>query len=462
MEFINRKEELAYLKNNLKEGGLIIIYGRRRVGKTELLKQLKIKNKVYYLVKEQPLEKTLEELNNKLIKELNETQLLDNPLNTIEKLLGYFSDKRLIFILDEFPLLLKHKEILGNLQEFLDEKPKSTIILCGSYISAMEKIKDYSSPIYGRRMFSLKINPLNFRHLKDFFPKAKKEELVKIYGMLGGVPEYLLKLAPGSGKKQKPNFESFIEKNFFNKNTYLSEEAEFLLRYELRDLSVYNSIIKSIAAGYTALNEISQKSFVEKHAIIKYIDILTGLGIVKKELPYLSLKKEKLKERGALYFISDNYFNFYYNFVYPFKEEIGLGLAGKARNYFDKNFNSYLGFIFEEIARQFLIEKYGISFGRQWGSYNEREKGRILTKQYEIDLLSVDDNAKELLAFEVKWKDLDYEKSKRILMELGSKVERLPLDLKKYKIKLGIAGKNIKGKKKLIKDNFIVFDVNDF
>jgi len=415
------------------------------------------------LVKEQPLEKTLEELNNKLIKELNETQLLDNPLNTVKKLLGYFSDKKLIFILDEFPLLLKHREILGNLQEFLDEKPKSTIILCGSYISAMEKIKDYSSPIYGRRMFSLKMHPLNFRHLEDFFPKAKKEELVKIYGALGGVPEYLLKLTPNFNKKQRPDFEDFIEKNFFNKDTYLSEEAEFLLRYELRDLSVYNSIIKSIAAGYTALNEISQKSFVEKHAIIKYIDILMGLGIVKKELPYLSLKKEKLKERGALYFISDNYFNFYYNFVYPFKEEIGLGLAGKAKNYFDKNFNSYLGFIFEEITRQFLVKKYDISFGRQWGSYNEREKGRILTKQYEIDLLSViDDNAKELLAFEVKWKDLDYEKSKRILMGLESKVERLPLDLKKYKIKLGIVGKNIKGKKKLIKENFMVFDIKDF
>ena len=462
MKFINRKKELNYLKNNLKEGGLVVVYGRRRIGKTELLKQLKIKNKIYYLVKEQPLERTIEELNNKLIKELNETQLLDNPLNTVEKLFNYFLDKKLIFVLDEFPLLLKHKKILGNLQEFLDEKPKSTIILCGSYISAMEKIKDYSSPIYGRRMFSLKVQPLNFSHLKDFFPKAKKEELIKIYGALGGVPEYLLKFISSSGKKQRFVFENFIEKNFFSKDTYLSEEAEFLLRYELRDLSVYNSILKSIAAGYTTLGEISQKSFVEKHAIIKYIDILMGLGIVKKELPYLSKRKEKLKERGALYFVSDNYFNFYYNFVYSFKEEIGLGLVGKARNYFDKNFNAYLGFIFEEITRQFLIEKYGVSFGRQWGSYNEREKGRILTKQYEIDLLSVDDNAKELLAFEVKWKDLDYEKSRRILMELGSKVEQLPLDLKKYKIKLGIVGKNIKGKKKLIKDNFMVFDIKDF
>ena len=453
MKFINRKEELNHLKNNLKKGGLVIIYGRRRIGKTELLKQLKSKNKIYYLVKEQPLKKTLEELNNKLIKELKEVKLLDNPLNTVEKLFEYFLDKELIFILDEFPLLLKHKKILGCLQEFLDEKPKTTIILCGSYISAMEKIKDYSSPIYGRRMFSLKVQSLKFNHLKSFFPKIKKEELVKIYGVLGGVPEYLL--------KYDSNFKNFTENNFFRKDTYLHEEAELLLRYELRDLSVYNSILKSIAAGCATLNEISQKSYVEKYKIARYIDTLIGLEIVKKELPYLSFKKQKLKERGALYFINDNYFNFYYNFVYPFKEEINLGIIGEVKSYFNENFNSYLGFIFEEIARQFLIEKYKINFGRQWGKCNEKENGKISTSEYEIDLLSVDDKAKKIIAFEVKWKDLNCQKSKRILRELENKIKCLPLDLKKYKIKLGIVAKTIKAKKKL-KDDFEIFELKDF
>lgn len=463
MKFINRKEELNHLKNSLKEGGLIIVYGRRRIGKTELLKQLKFKNKIYYLAKEQPLGKTLEELNNKIIKELNEIQLLDNPLNTLEKLFNYFSDKKLIFIIDEFPLLLKHKKTLGVLQEFLDEKPKSTIILCGSYISAMEKIKDYSSPIYGRRMSSLKVQPLNFKHFKDFFPKAKEEELVKIYGAFGGVPEYLLKLSSNSNQKinRKLNFENFIENNFFRKDTYLYEEAELLLRYELRNLSVYNSILKSIAVGYRTLNEISQKSFVEKHSIIRYLDVLMGLGIVKKELPYLLPRKGKLKERGALYFISDNYFNFYYNFVYPFKEEIGLGLE-EASDYFKKNFNSYLGFIFEEISKQFLIEKYKTNFGRQWGSYNEKENGRMMSKQYEIDLLSVNNKTKELLVFEVKWKDLRFLDSKRILKELESKVQHLPLKLEKYKIKIGLIGKSVKSKEKLKKEGFAVFNLGDF
>lgn len=454
MRFINRKEELNFLQGSLKEGGLVIVYGRRRIGKTELLKQLKIKDKIYYLVKEQPLNKTLEDLNNKLIKELNAVELLDNPMNTVEKLFNYFLNKKTIFILDEFPLLLKHKEILGNLQEFLDKKPKTTIILCGSYISAMEKIKDYSSPIYGRRMFSLKVQPLKFSHFKLFFSKIKTEELVKIYGALGGVPEYLL--------KYESNFENFIEKNFYKKDTYLHEEAELLLRYELRDLSAYNSILKSIAAGYTRLNEIAQKSYIEKHVIARYIDILIGLGIIKKELPHLSLKKEKLKERGALYFINDNYFNFYYNFIYPFNEEINLAATRKASDYLKKNFNCYLGLIFEEISKQFLVKKYGIIFGRQWGKCNKLENNKILAQQYEIDLLSVDSSRNEIIAFEVKWKNLDFSKSRKILNELKDKMRYLPIELEKYKVKIGLIGRNIKDKNRLRKQGFLIFDLKDF
>lgn len=95
----------------------------------------------------------------------------------------------------------------------------------------------------------------------------------------------------------------------FKKDTYLYEEAEFLLRYELRDLSSYNSILKAIASGYSTLNEIAQKSYIAKNAIIKYFDTLSGLDLIHNEQPYLSGKKDKLKERNSLYFIKDNYFN---------------------------------------------------------------------------------------------------------------------------------------------------------
>lgn len=457
MKFINRKNELTLLNNNIMSGGLFIIYGRRRVGKTELLKQLKIPKefrKIYYLVKEQPIEKTLEELNNKFIKELNELSLLDSPINSINKLFNFLLDKKIIFILDEFPILMKEKSILGHMQEFLDSKPATAIILCGSYISAMEKIKNYSSPIYGRRMLSLKVQPLDFKNIKEFSIKSSKEDLIKIYGALGGIPEYLLKY---SG-----NFNNFIKTNLFRKDSYLYEEAEFLLRYELRDLSLYNSILKSIASGCTTLNEIAQKSYVEKNAIIKYINMLIGLDIVKKELPYLSAKKEKLKERGALYFIKDNYFNFYYNFIYPFKEEIDLGYTDKVFNSFNKNYNTYLGYIFEEVTKQFIIKKYKTNFGRQWGNYKSKKNGKIETLTYEIDLLSIDQETKEIIALEVKWKDLNYQKTKNILNELKNKIQYLPLKLDGYKIKIGIIGKNIKNKTKLKNDDFLVFDLKNF
>ncbi len=138
-----------------------------------------------------------------------------------------------------------------------------------------------------------------------------------------------------------------------------------------------------------------------------------------------------------------------------------MGLE-EANDYFKKNFNSYLGFIFEEVAKQFLIEKYKANFGRQWGSYNEKENGKKLSKQYEIDLLSANNKTGELLAFEVKWKDLRFLDSKRILRELETKIQCLPLKLKKYKIKIGLIGKSVKSKEKLKKEGFVVFDLNDF
>ena len=458
MAFINREKELEQLQSSLQPGGLFIIYGRRRVGKTELLKQLKLKphqnyRKIYYLVKEQSTAKTLEDVNNKFIKELNDFSLIDNPINNIEKLFKYLLNKKIVFMLDEFPLFLKEKEILGHMQEFLDNKPKSIIILCGSYISAMEKIKDYSSPIYGRRMLSLKLQPLCFRYLKKFFPELKPEDLVKIYGCLGGIPEYLL--------KYKNNFKKFIKENFFQKSTYLHEEAELLLRYELRDLSLYNSILKSIAAGSTTLNEIAQKSYIKKNVIVKYIDVLSGLDIIKKELPFLSTKKEKLKERGALYFIRDNYFNFYYNFVYPFKEEIGLGYIKQVVDYFNANFNTYLGLIFEQIAKEFIMEKFKISFTRQWGNYKIKENDQLINQSYEIDLLAVNKQCKEIMAFEVKWKNLNDLETKNILSGLRDKVQYLPVDIETYKIKIGLIGKSVKNKDRIKKQGFIVFDLKD-
>lgn len=453
MEFINREEELKLIKSNLGEGGLIIVYGRRRIGKTELLKQIKSSN-IYYLVKEQSLGKTLDELNNKFIKKFNDLSLLDNPLDDFRKIFKYLADKRVVLILDEFPLLLKYEGVLGHLQEFLDAKPKTAVILCGSYISAMEKIKDYSSPIYGRRMFSLKLQAIKFRHLKEFFPKLKKEELVKIYGALGGVPEYLLKYSR--------DFDEFIKENFFKKDTYLYEDAELLLRYELRDLSVYNSILKSIASGATTLNEIAQKSFVEKNIIVQYLDTLIGLDIIKKELPYLAGKSDRLKERGALYFIRDNYFNFYYNFVYPYKEDINLGYADRVFKYFKRDFSSYMGFIFEEEAREFLADKFKMNFGRQWGKYKVNEDGKIVNKAYEIDLLSYDEDKKEIIAFEVKWNDnIDYKKGERILRELDGKLKYLPLYSGSCKIKIGLVARNITDKNKFKKDGFFVFDLRD-
>ena len=174
-------------------------------------------------------------------------------------------------------------------------------------------------------------------------------------------------------------------------------------------------------------------------------------------------KKKKLKERGALYFLADNYFNFYYTFVYPFKEEIVLGISRPAEEYFRKNFDVYLGHIFGDIVKQFLQKVYGASFGRQWGTIRRTEKGKILNETYEIDLLFVDESQKVIRAFEVKWRGLSLKEAERTARALEQKVKALSVsELTDYRLDIGLVARRIKSKRSLNNKNISVFDINDF
>jgi len=452
MKFIDRKAELKLLKAHTKTGGLIIVYGRRRVGKTTLLRQLPGRM-MYYLVKEQPISQTLQDLNNKFIKEFKYLELLDYPITSFAELFEFLSDKKIIFILDEFPFLLKDKSILGYLQEFLDKKPPTTIILCGSYMSAMEKVRGYASPIYGRRMLSIKLTPLPFKYVTEFFPKIKASELVNIYAVLGGVPEYLLHF--------EKNFNDFIAKHFWQKSTYLYEEAELLLRYELRELSSYNAIIKAISIGLHSLHDIAQESSIDKNSIVRYLDVLMGLDIVQKSRPYLSMRQDRLKERNNKYTLKDNYFHFYFQFIYPFQEDINFNLTDRVQKHFKKYFPAYLQIIFKDIAQQFLVQKLKISFGAQWGKYLKKEGSSFQHTKYQIDLMGWNDQEKVLYAFIVDYQDLNKLDIQKHLEQLQEEIKAIPEDIAPKQIKLGVIAKKIMQKSSLVTKDIMLYELKD-
>ena len=348
-KFVDRKEELSRLRAAFKKNALVIVYGRRRVGKTRLLVEaVKDVPHLYHLCKEEEVNETLKTLSLKLFRLTGKEEFVRKPVNSFEEFLEALPH-RVVLIFDEFQVLVRnHPRVLGVLQEYLDFSQRNPIVLCGSSVSMMEELTGYGSPIYGRRTLSLKVEPLKFWHVGEFFPNYSVEELVKTYAVLDGIPEYLLRFDPALSPEEN------IRQEFFGRG-FLYSEAEFLLRYELRDLSTYNTILEAVGYGNRSFGEIRNATGIEGSKLPRYISTLIELGILRKEVPVTLKGKEKIRRRNARYSIADNYFAFYYTFVHPFKEEIELGLLDDPLENFERNFNRYLGFVFEKIARQFLI-----------------------------------------------------------------------------------------------------------
>jgi len=431
MKFVDREKEVESLRKSIGEKSLVFIYGRRRVGKTRLLLEaFKDIPTLYFLCREEEFSETLKRLSSKIAEVFEDKEIYSRPIRTVDDFFDYISDKEVVVIFDEFPILArKNPALLGALQEYVDMKrrAKNTVILCGSSISFMEEIQAYSSPIYGRRALSLKVEPLKFHDMSDFFPDYSREDLVKIYGCCDGIPEYLLRMDP----EKKPE-ENIIE-NLFNKG-YLYEEAEYLLKYELRDLATYNTILEALGERGRKFNEIQNITGIDKSKLPKYLGVLQNIGIISRERPLTS----KRNARNYTYKIKDNYFRFYYTFVYPYKESIEMGLNHIAIEHFKRHFNTYLGHVFEDISRQILIkinEKGALPFefeiiGRWWDRKNE------------IDLVCVNETKKKVMFWEVKWANINRRNGERIYASLKERSE-LVKEFRDYEKYYGIFAREI-------------------
>src|SRR3989344_887769 len=302
MKFINRTKEIKCLEEKFKskEAQLIVLYGRRRIGKTELiLKFCKDKKFIYFLGRLESKEDTIKRFNNLLIEIFEDKKLLNYPLPNWDAILDYIAEKiekRIILVFDEFPFLVERfPEIVSVLQDKWDGKLKDSkimIILSGSSIVMMEKYAlDYKSPLYGRRTVQWKVDKMDIVHLKEFFPHYHIEDLIMIYGCLDTIPGYLSKFS------SEKSLDENVAERMLSKGEFLYEEVEILLREELRDPSNYMSILSSIAGGTTTFNEINNRTSLDKSLLSKYLSILESLGIVEREIPVTETYKSKLKAK---------------------------------------------------------------------------------------------------------------------------------------------------------------------
>ncbi len=405
--FIGRNDELSELNSIYQKKGFrfVVIYGRRRVGKTALINEFcKDKEHIFYIAIEQNDKAALESFSNVILQRYPSAKSFIDVFPSWDKAFEYIADQagkeRLILAIDEYPYLAgSNPSISSILQKHIDtsfQKSNLYLLLCGSSMSFMEnQVLGYKSPLYGRRTAQLKIEPFDYFDSSLFFSDATIEEKVLAYGAAGGIPQYLGILAEESG------MEKGIAESFFKKTGVLYEEPENLLKQELREPAVYNSIISAIAHGATRLNEISTKSGEENKKCSKYLKTLIDLQIVKKEMP-----QGKKTERNSIYSLKDNMFRFWYRFIPQNVTNIESGLGEQVlKKRVLPVISDYLGKVFEDICIEYLKRCNSAmtlpfmfnAIGRWWGSNPETRM------QEEIDILAeYEDNA---IFGECKWKN---------------------------------------------------------
>jgi len=453
--FIDRERELEFLEEKFgNKRQLIVLYGRRRVGKTELIKQFcKNKDHIYFLADRRGSLLNAERFANIAAEHFGDipprVRNFDDAFTYIAKRLD---ERKIVITIDEFSYLVEKDDSIPSVFQLIwDEilKDKNTmLILCGSLVSMMENILSYRSPLYGRRTGQWKLSPLRFNNAKQIFPGYSTEQKVEAYSILGGIPFYL------NTFDDEKDIYTNIEEKILTKGEILYEEVEFLLREELRDYSSYLSILEAIARGNSRISEIANFSKIQTKDLPKYLNVLMRLDIVEKVHPIT----EKKTTKRTIYKIRDNFFDFYFRFVYPFKSELELGNTKKVMGIIKKDFNMFVGKKFEDISREFLYEMNlkGLMPFRllNIGTWWEKDK--------EIDAVAFNKEEKKILFCEAKWQDLSRSEAEKVLEKLKEKAEAVEWLNKIRKEYFCLIGKRLKDKKDLREKNYLVFDLEDF
>ncbi len=405
--FYCRENELYTMNRRYEKGKFecVVIYGRRRVGKTALINEFcKDKPTIYFSALSASAEENLEALS-KAIHMFKSPESFSAPIyhsfeDALEEITVLSKDRRLVFVIDEYPYLAKAEpSISSRLQHIIDhmwQQGKLYLILCGSSMSFMEyQVLGYESPLYGRRTAQLKIQALTYREMTAFHPKLSREDQALLYGITGGVPHYINKL------EVEDSLDEALLENLFDPAGYLFEEPDNLLKQELREPAVYNSVIAAIADGASRLNEIGTKVGLESGICAKYLKVLLELGILKKETPITEKTGKK-----TIYQIGDNLFRFWYRFVLGNMSVINAGQFPRLYERVVKSqYPDYMGLVFEQMCQEYLI-RYAKNLpilisqiGQWWGTDSETRK------QVQIDIVAESAEGKEYVIGSCKYRN---------------------------------------------------------
>lgn len=404
--FIGRDRELQTMEN-LYAGDrmeMVVVYGRRRVGKTTLISEFcKNKRAVFFSCLQMSAAQNLEALSAAVGRAEDEGSAAARTFasfsDAFTRMAELAARQRLVVVLDEYPYLAKAEPGISSLlQNFLDHQFKGTrlfLILCGSSMSFMEKqVLGYQSPLYGRRTAQFKVEPFDYWDTARWFPGRPREEQAILYGVTGGVPLYLEQFSPRGALREE------LLEHFFSRSAMLFEEPGNLLKQELREPERYNSIITAVAEGRSKLSEIASAVGLETGACSRYVDSLVELGILCRETPVT-----EPRSRRPVYQIGDPFFRFWYTFV---PRNMALIQSGRMERAYDEvvgsRLHDHMGQVFERICREWLLfHADDLPFlpaaaGRWWGGDPKTKK------QAEIDLVAPSTDGAQVIVGSCKFR----------------------------------------------------------
>lgn len=446
--FVDRESELSFMEELWeRDNSFLPIYGRRRVGKTRLVKEfIKDKPAVYHLARNSTYLDNLRDFAGAVLERYPSPYLTPESFSSFADVFRYLSEKgKIVVVIDEFPYLIQSdKRVLSEFQYIVDEVVRASklhLILVGSSVGMMEEhVLSQKSPLYGRRDGQIRLEPLDFFNSWRLL-RVDLEEAVRIYGVTGGIPAYLILFSRFGDVKRLA----------FSKQGFLYAEGDFLLSSELREPKVYKLVLKAIAEGRTRFNEISTFTGIPRSNLFKYVEVLERLGFLKREKPITAPPKTK----NTRYRISDKYIRFYFRFVERYRDEVELESLDFWEEFLEE-YNAYLGGIFEDVARQFLVGLNRV--GKL--PFRLTKIGRWWHKNEEIDLVALNERERRALLVEVKWKDLSVREVRGVLKDLERKGELIGLD--GWEKSYGIVAKKVEGKGRLRENGFFTWDLSDF
>lgn len=352
--FIDRRDELSSLQARYQGSSaeMIMLYGRRRVGKSELIDQFIEKNSgVRILAREETKELQLKQVSSELVHHYQDRHLESVLFPDWDAVFSYIrshAEERTIIAFDEFPYLVKEDSSLPSILQFHWDTwlrdSQVFLILSGSSISMMEELTmQYKSPLYGRRTGQYLLKPLRFVHILEYCREMK--QAVELYAVFGGTPAYFL--------KADTNLDIFenIRTKILEEDSVLFRDTEFVLRTEVSEPRYYFSILRTVAEGSVTSSKIAQNTGLERSTVSKYLQTLMDLSLVRREIP----AGESDKSKKGRYFLSDNYFSFWFRFVYPHTKAIEMGNGDEVVHHLIRPvFSQYVGNIFEDCIRDLL------------------------------------------------------------------------------------------------------------